>query len=245
MPENKEVRSGRERFLDKIRGKYPDREFGDDEALFEQINDDYDDYDGRLKRYEEDEKALGELYSRDPRSASFLAAWKSGKHPAVALVEMFGDDFVEELKDPKRQEELAKASKEYAERVAKEKEYDEIYQNNIEETREMIEGMKGDEGLTDDDINRAMSFLATIVRDGILGKFSKESVHLALKALDYDDDVEQAGAEGELKGRNAKIEEKLRKRKGGDTLPQLGGQNGVENEKKKPQSIFDVAKGAM
>ena len=231
--------------MERIRGKYPDREFGDDEALFGQINDDYDDYDGRLKRYEEDEAALGDLFSADPRSASFLAAWKKGKHPAVALVEMFGDDFIEELKDPEKQEELAKASKDYAERVAKEKEYDELYQKNIEETREIIESMKEEEGLTDEDINRAMSFLATIMKDGILGKFSKESVHLALKALDYDADVEQAGAEGELKGRNAKIEEKLRRRKGGDTLPQLGGQNGVENERKKPQSIFDVAKAAM
>ena len=80
MPENKEVKSGRERFLERIRGKYPDREFGDDEALFGQINDDYDDYDGRLKRYEEDEAALGDLFSA---IRAVLRFWPHGRKASI------------------------------------------------------------------------------------------------------------------------------------------------------------------
>ena len=45
MADNKEVKSKRDLFSDRMKGKYPDKQFDDDEALFGQINDDYDDYD--------------------------------------------------------------------------------------------------------------------------------------------------------------------------------------------------------
>ena len=45
---NMEVKSNRERYTERLKAKYPDREFADDEALFGQINDDYDGYDKEL-----------------------------------------------------------------------------------------------------------------------------------------------------------------------------------------------------
>ena len=48
MPNNTEVKSNRERYTERLKAKYPDREFADDEALFGQINDDYDGYDKEL-----------------------------------------------------------------------------------------------------------------------------------------------------------------------------------------------------
>lgn len=71
--------------------------------------------------------------------------------------------------------------------------------------------MQQEEGLPDEDIDSAMDFLVGIVRDGIMGKFTRESIEMAIKAIRHDSDVEAAGHEGEVKGRNSKIEEKLRK----------------------------------
>lgn len=56
MPNNTEVKSNRERYTERLKAKYPDREFADDEALFGQINDDYDGYDKELSGYKEREK---------------------------------------------------------------------------------------------------------------------------------------------------------------------------------------------
>ena len=36
-----EVKSNRERYTERLKAKYPDKEFADDEALFAQINDEY------------------------------------------------------------------------------------------------------------------------------------------------------------------------------------------------------------
>ena len=237
--------SKRELTLKRLREKYPDDTFDDDEAIYGRMMDDYDSGEKELNEYKGREQALSDLFTSDPRSAHFLTEWRKGKNPAVALVEMFGDDFVEELKDPKKQEELAKASKAFAERVAKEKEYDDIYQKNIEESREMVEQLKNDEGLTDDDINRAMEFLAGITTDGILGKVSRESVLMALNALDHDSDVDVARQEGVVQGKNTKINERLRKRGRNDGTASLNGQNGVASRQKRGgSSIFDLAKEA-
>ena len=49
--ENSQVKSKRDQFKERMKGKYPDRDFEDDEVFFGQINDDYDDYDKQLSGY--------------------------------------------------------------------------------------------------------------------------------------------------------------------------------------------------
>ncbi len=226
MPDSKPIQTNRDKYAERIKTKYPDKEYADDEALWGQVNDDYDGYDKEISEYRDREKSLSDLFTSDPRSAAFLTNWRKGGNPAVELVRMYGDDFVEELQDPDKQEELAQASKDFAERVAKEKEFDKLYQDNIKETLSTLEKIQSEEGKTDEDIDNAMEFLVNIVKDGIMGKFSKESIHMAFNAINHDSDVEIASQEGEVKGRNEKIEEKLRKRKKNDGTASLDGKNG-------------------
>ena len=226
MPKNTEVKSNRDRYVERLKTKYPDKEFADDEALFGQINDDYDGYDKELSDYKEREKTLSDMFASNPRSAAFLTEWRKGEDPVVVLVRKFGDDFKAALEDPGKQEALAAANKEFAERIAQEKEYEGEYQKNINETLATLETMQQEEGLTDEDIDSAMDFLVGIVRDGIMGKFTRESVAMALKAIRHDSDVEQANREGEVRGRNTKIEEKLRKGSKNDGTANLGSKNG-------------------
>lgn len=226
MPDNITVKSNRERYVERLKSKYPDREFADDEALWGQVNEDYDGYDKEISGYKEHEKAFSDLFTSDPRSAAFLTNWRKGGDPAVELVRMFGDDFVEQLRDPKKQEELAAASKEYADRIAKEKEFDEQYQKNLSETLGTLEAMQSEDGVSDDEIDKAMELLIGIVRDGILGKFSPKSIKMAFRALNHDTDVAVAAREGEVKGRNTRIEEKLRRNRRGDGTASLDGKNG-------------------
>ena len=226
MPENTTVKSNREKYAERLKTKYPDRDFADDEALWGQVNEDYDGYDKELAVYKEREEALSNLFTSDPRSALFLTNWRKGGDPAVELVRMYGDDFIEEMKDPEKQEEFAAASKEFAERVAKERDFDEQYQKNIAETLKTLETMQQKEGYSDDDIDKAMSFLVGIMKDGIVGKFTPESIKMALNALNHDDDVDTAAREGEVRGRNTRIEEKLRRGQRGDGTANLDGKNG-------------------
>lgn len=226
MANNTEVKSNRDRYTERLKQKYPDKEFADDEAIFGQINEDYDGYDKELAGYREREKSLSDLFASNPRSAAFLTDWRKGEDPIVGMIRKFGDDFKEALEDPEKQEALAAANKEYAERIAEESKYEEEYQKNISETLSTIEQLQQADGLTDDDIDNAMEFLIRIMKDGLLGKFSKESIHMALKAIKHDSDVEQADREGEVRGRNTKIEEKLRRDSRSDGTANLGSKNG-------------------
>ena len=235
----------RELFSERMKSKYPDREFADDEELFGQINSDYDDYDNQLSGYKDREGKLTEMFSADPRSASFLMSWKEGGDPVTEFVRRFGTEIKERIDDPEWQEQLAAANKEYVERVAKEKEYEEMYNKNLDESKAMLAEMQKENGLSDEQVDEAFNLLLGIIRDGVLGKFSRETMDMAMKAINHDADVETAAYEGEVRGRNTKIDEKLRKQKQGDALAHLDGKNNGVQQQRKRQSIFDLARSAM
>ena len=89
-----------------------------------------------------------------------------------------------------------------------------------------------------------MNALSSIVHDYICGKVTPETLDMVSKALNYDNDIENAGKEGEVRGRNAKIDEKLRKGSKGDGTVQLGGSEataGTPSRRKRSNPIFDIA----
>lgn len=228
------VTSKRDQMLERLKGRYPDREFADDEAVYGQIYDDYDDYDNQISGYQDREKSFTDMFTSDPRSAHFINNWRKGDDPVVGLIRQFGTDIVDAVNDPERQEEIAAANKEFVERVAKEKELDDQYVQNLGESLEELQRFRDEKGYSDDEIDDAMEFLIGIVRDGVMGKFSPESIEMAMKAINHDADVETAGYEAEVRGKNAKIEEKLRRRGGGDGTSALDGKNGAGGGRSMP-----------
>lgn len=219
------VKSKRDLAKERMQGRYPDMNFDDDDVFFGRINDDFDDYDKRIAEYKQREKTFSDMFSSDPRSAAFLMNWRDGEDPAVGLVRQFGTEIKEAIDDPERQEQIAAANKEYVERVAKEKEYEEMYTKNLDASLAYLDQLQRETGMTDEEIDKVMQFVVSIVRDGVLGKFSPETIEMARKALNHDADVTRANLEGEVKGRNEKIEEKLRKSKKGDGTAALDGKN--------------------
>jgi len=234
--------SKRELVRGRLSGKHPDSDFGDEEVFFGQINDDYDDYEGRLADYEKREQALSDLFTADPRSAAFLTDWRRGGDPVMSLIRTFGTDIREALDDPEQQEAIAEANKEYLTRVAENKKLEEEYQKNIRTSLATLDKVQAENGLSDDDVDGALSLLLGIVRDGIVGKFTPESIDLAMKAIHHDRDVTVANEEGEMRGKNSKIVERLRHRGQNDGTAQLDGNNnrGAGNGRQ-PASVFEWA----
>lgn len=223
--DNQAVKSKRDIFSERLRSKYPDREFADDEALFGQISDDYDDYDSQINGYQEREQKIADMFTSDPRSAHFVTTWRDGGDPVVEFVRRFGSDIKERLDDPEWQEQLAAANKDFVERVAKEKELEEMYEQNIAETKKVMAQFQQDNGLDDSQLDEVMDFLNKVYTDAVVGKYDRASMEMALNAINHDTDVEDASAEGEVRGKNARIDEKLRTRKKGDGVTALSGKN--------------------
>lgn len=237
QPETQTTKSKRDLMLDRLKAKHPEGNFEDDEAIYGQIHDDYDDFDKDIKdrnaREEEmkaREAAFSELFTSDPRSSDFLKSWRDGGDPVIELIRQFGTDIKDAIDDPERLDEIAAANKEYLDRISQAKELEEQYQTNLAASLEALEKYQADNGLSDDEVDRIMEFLVTVMKNGILGIFSPESFDMALKAINHDADVAQAGHEGEVKGKNTKVEATLRKNKKSDGTAQLGGKNNSGNK---------------
>ena len=227
MPDNNQVKSKRDLTRERMTAKYPDRSFDDDESLFGQINDDYDDYDRRIEEIEGREKAFSDMFHSNPKSARLMMEWKDGKDPVASLIRIYGkEDILAAIEDPEKLEAIEEANKEFAERVAKSDEYDAQYEQNFPESIKAIEEWMAKTGKSDEAVDGAIETLSKICGDFILGKISPDTVEMILKAQNYDADVEQAQIEGEVAGRNAKIEEKLRTGRKGDGTVTLDGKGG-------------------
>ncbi len=247
MADNNEAKSRRDQHLDRLRSKYPDKKFEDDEEIYGQISDDYDTYEAELEELRGREKSLSDMFAADPRSAQFLTDMHNGNDPVLGLVRNFGVEIKDVLDDPEMQDRIAEANKEYVERIANSKKLDEEYEKNMDNTLDTLRQFQAERGMSDEQIDQVVDFLLGVVRDGVMGKFSTETLNMACKALNYDADVAAAGEEGEVAGRNAKITEKLRKSNKGDGTAPLGGKNGQghSSSPQKNQSIFDLAAEAQ
>ena len=227
MPDNNAVKSKRDTTMERMKTRYPDRSFDDDEALFGQINDDYDEYDSKLSESRSREEAFSNMFTSNPKSARLMMEWKNGNDPVVSLIRIYGkEDILSAIEDPAKLDAIEEANKEFAERVAKSDEYDKQYEKNLPASLKAIEAWAGEKGISDDEIDKAATALSKLCGDFMLGKIAPEAIEMILKAQHYDADVEQAQMEGEVAGRNARIEEKLRKGKRGDGTATLDGRSG-------------------
>jgi len=231
--DNQQVKSKKDLFLEKQKAKYPDLNTEDEESLYGQINDDYDDYDKRLGETKKNEEALSGLFSSDPKSASFLMNWKNGENPVVQLIREYGDEFRDALDDPDKQEEFAKAHSEYLEKLANNKKLQEEAQNNLAEMLANLDAAQQEGGFSEDQADNAYELLAKILDDGILNKVSKETWTMIFKALNHDEDVVSAAHEAEVRGRNAKIDKDKKKTTVPDNLPPMVGGGGTAPKKEK------------
>lgn len=219
------VKSKRDIAVERLRSRYPEREFNDDESIFGQMSDDYDALDSQLSGYKDREQKWADMFTSDPRSAHFINNWREGKDPNVEFVRQFGRDMLEAANDPSRLEEFAEANKDYLERVAENDRLEQEYKQNLADSLKYLETWQSESGLSDDEVDKVMGLLVGIVRDGIMGKFSPESIAMAVKAINHDADVDDASQEGEVRGRNSKIDERLRRRSQGDGTAPLDGKN--------------------
>lgn len=238
--ENNEVKTGRGRVEERMRKKHPEMDFTDDEAVFSRIGDDYDEYDKTIEGYRDREKQFSDLFRKDHRSARIVSAWSQGNDPIVELVRMYGTDIKDVIDNPERIDEIAEANKEFVDRLAESERLESEYEKNIASSLEAFDKMQAEKGLSDEQAEAAWTLLTSIVRDGIVGKFSPESIEMAIKATGYDTAVADAKQEGEVKGRNAKIDAKLDRSNKGDGVTMVSGSGG-QNSKPKRNDIFALA----
>lgn len=244
--ENKQVKSRRDAMLERLRGRYPDKDFADDESMYGQIYEDYDNYDSDINGFKEREASLVDLFNKNPSAARFITDLAKGEDPWIAVIKRLGIDGITDLlNNPEKQEEYAKANADYVERLGKENALEEEYNENLSESLALLERIQQEKQLSDEQMDAAYALITKIANEAIMGKFSEETVNMALNALNHDTDVENARAEGAIAGKNAKIDEKLRTKNEGDGMPNSASGNAQAPQRSRGFSIFEEARGAF
>lgn len=239
MTENQEVKSKKDLLMERYKAEQPDVEFADDEALFGKISEDYEDYDkmkGEYGTLKEDADVIKDFFAKSPDSAVlFSVIRKDPNHNLVsALIDVYGEEIKDALESEEAKAKLAEASQAYAKRVAENDELEKIAAENLEVTDKNCDEVQAEKGLTDEEMDAVLADIIKVANDAQLNLVSKETLVAFINARKHDDDVAQAEQEGEIRGRNTKIEEKLRKAKAGDGTPNLGSKNAGGNARPMP-----------
>ena len=244
--ENKEVISSpskKEMFLERMKKNRPDMNADNEDELYGALSDDYDNYDKEIESYKSNNDRLIGAFNKDPRIAELFTRMAKGENPLSYLIEAFGEDEIRgALDDPEMKDKLVEAQNKYLERQATEKKLEEEASVNLPVSLDELDAAVAELGCDTETADKAFAMFADIQRDAIVDKVTKDTWIMFLKGIMHDGDVEEASHVAEVKGRNAKIEEKLKAGKKADARPpSLGGGGSAVKESRK----FPPIEGAL
>lgn len=236
------AKTGKELMLERLSVKHPDLTGKDDEALFGTIGADYDEYEAGAEKASKMKDSLDkmlEVFESSPEAAAlYVDLAQGGKSVLEYLIENYGDDFLEALEDrnPETLKKLTTAENNYRAKVAKSAEQAKEAQENLVVSLDALDEAANEAGISDEDKEKAFEAYANMIDDAIRNKVSKDTWLMFIKGINHDKDVAEAADEGEVRGRNTKIVEKLRKPT--ETPPMITGQ-GAEAPKRRFGGILD------
>lgn len=226
--ENQPIKTKREELKELMRTMYPDRAFGPtngvdgeggeggeelESAILETLDELVRTRDeGRAKN-----AALNKLLFGDPRAAEFVNLWVETGDPFSAIATIFGDEV-----DLKSEEGRTKYKNELSAFSAKRESDAKLNQEaeaNWNASLEALDSWGNSKNLSEEDKVNIMLRLVGITANGLVNKYEDADFDMAYKANTYDKAVGDARHEGEVTGRNARIDENKRARQAMQAMP--------------------------
>ena len=248
--ENKPATNYREQIVERMKSRYPDRDFsgldsqngkegisGLEKSILDALIEDDDRlsaYGEKQKEYDANAEKLTALFNNSQRSALFLSVLADTGNPAVALYKAYGRDAMEALEKDDTSSLISKIEEEDAKAKSEDEQYEAEKEANLKVSFNSLDEWGNEKGLNDDEKVAVFMRFYNIIQDAMDGKYSRELFEMGWKADHYLEDIDNARREGEVNGRNAKIQEITRKRQDAQMMPpSLNGQ-GVSEPEKEP-----------
>lgn len=232
------VTSKKQMFIEAYKKRHPDASIDDEESLFAAINDGYgkdsDEYEAMKKR----EDTLVDMFTKDPRAAMMFTAMRDGEDLTMYLVKNFGDEFLDAINDPEKADDFAKAHEEWVKKAEKTRQMQKETDENLQKTLECFRAVMEKKGWTEEEAAQVFEACQKIIIDGLNGIVTPETIEMVSKGMRFDNAVRDAGTDGEIRGRNQKIQERLRKTT--DDVPSLTGSGNQVGRNKKVYNPFLV-----
>ena len=158
----------------------------------------------------------------------------SADTPPAALPEEESEEIIED-------NEVSNEEREEREETQAPDPLPEEFTSHLGDSLKCLEGFRTGRKPSAEDWDTVFSLLFSIVGDAANGVITPATAETLLRAVSYDRAVGIAMHEGEIKGRNARIEEQLLSPVKSDGLPSLQGARGGSASPRRSQSIFDLA----
>lgn len=237
ITDNKEVKSKRELFLERMKGKYPDKNFDDEEEFYDTLGGEFDAYDEERGKREENDKRINDLFTGNPRFAAFFMDTAGGDSPVVAFIRHFGKDVLEGTDDEEFVSKITEEDSNYKNKVSENKRIEEEQKANLENSQKVFDKFQEDNGLSDEEMDALVESACNKAGAIFMGIFDEETLTSELKAMNHDTDVESAYQEGEIKGRNSKISKEKKKQTVPDGMPAMLGGSGSPKQTPKNETV--------
>ncbi len=153
----------------------------------------------------EQNERLAEALGRDPRMAQMLADMVEGRRNAhSAMARYFGRSFMEYGEGTPEYEEMLIADEERREELYRLAEDRKAYENNLAQSMPAIEEFCSQRGYDPSDFLGAV--WERLIMPILSGTYTAEVCGALENAINYEQDVEDAFAAGNVKGRNTSIQ---------------------------------------
>ena len=184
---------------------FPDRDFDNDDELFEVLASYDADLDERFEKLRNDQTKLARIFTSNPKMAGFISTVIEGEDPLVACVRYFGGDVLECAYDENRLMQLRKENDAYLQRMHSFAKTEKEIEENWKLSAKSIERFKEAKGMTDEEFDLFIEKVCHLCEHVFMCDFSFEVLDTLFKGVNYDTDVDIAEQAGEVKGRNQRI----------------------------------------
>lgn len=228
-------KSKRDIVIERLRAKYPDSPLEGDEDIFEMIDTDYSANESREAERKANNDKLSNLFMKNPRFGAFFMELLNSEDadPGIVFVKHFGKDILSSTDDEESMQKIIEANEEYANRMKRNEELAEEQKSNLENSEPVLKAFQEEKGLSDDEMNALIDDICNGASNIFMGIFTSDVLESAWKSKNYDTNIAQAEMEGEVRGKNEKINELKKKTTVPEGIPaSVVGKNKVQE----PQS---------
>ena len=240
-------KTGREKLLERLRGRNPELNIEDDEAVSGQISSDYDQMDQR----EQEREKFKEMLSSNPYAAPIITGLATGKNDDGSdfdLAEWFIDNEPDMLIDmiegnPKTKERYTKMRDERKKKAEEDAAFDAEADQRLQAMDAELDAAAAEAGYKPEDTRELMEWL--FGKGGLLDRaksfdLKKDDFLQIIRIKDRDKDIEKATNDGYVRGKNEKIDVTQHKRGQRNKLPVIGGGGGQPSAQEKDPMLENL-----
>lgn len=229
----------RDKVLERLKAKHPDKTYENDEGLFEDIEGEFSTYDADNAKKADVDKQLADMFRAHPDVMRFVLDISKGASVAEAAARHLDLDDLTPVEGEPDYEAWKKGLEERKAGIEERDVYNTQLEANVQSTSKVFNDFVEANGLDEAQAEELAVMADTIFADAVDGKVEESTLAMLYAGLNKDNEVEKARVEAS----NKSIDEHLAdsKEKNGDGLPDMDGGGKAPSLQKRSDNPFEAS----